>query len=73
MCGKIRRERVEVALTVETMVKTRHRWFVPEEERPVDCVARIVYQIMEGSQITRGRPRKTIMKDFEINELDIEI
>lgn len=28
---------------------------------------------MEGSQIAKGRPRKTIKKDFEINELDIEI
>lgn len=47
LCCKIRRdkienntirERVEVALTVETMVETRYRCFVHVEERPVDCV-----------------------------------
>jgi len=49
MCGKTRRdkiennnirERVEVAHTIETMVETRHRWFVHVEERHVDRVAR---------------------------------
>jgi len=28
---------------------------------------------MKGSQIARGRPRKTIKKDLEINKLDIEM
>jgi len=41
------------------------------ERRPVDFVTRKVDH-MENSQITRGRgrPRKIIMKDLEINELD---
>jgi len=82
MCGKTKRdrilngnirERVGVAPIVEKMVDTRLRWIRHVERTPVDFVVRRVDQI-EDSQITRGRPRKTIRetikKDLEINELD---
>ena len=56
---------------VEKMVENRLMWFGHVERRPIDSVVRRVDQI-EDSQITRGRgrPRKTIRKDLEINELD---
>jgi len=56
---------------VEKMVENRLMWFGHVERRPIDSVVRRVDQI-EDSQITRGRgrPRKTIRKYFEINELD---
>jgi hypothetical protein len=52
------------------MVETRLRWFGHVGRRPIDSVIRRVDQ-MEGSQITRerGRPRKTIKKNLESNEL----
>jgi len=53
------------------MMRTRVRCFEHVERRLVDSVVTRIDQ-MEGSQITRGRgrPRKTIKKDIEINELD---
>jgi len=53
------------------MVEARLRWFEHVERRHVNAVVRRVDQ-MEGTQITRGRgrPRKTIKKDLEINELE---
>jgi hypothetical protein len=59
----LERERVEVAPIVEKMVENRLRWF-GHVKRRVDH--------MEESQMKRGkgRPRKTIRKDLEINELD---
>jgi len=79
MCGKSRwdsitndniRERVGVAPMTEKMVENRLIWFGHVERRPIDSVMRRVDQ-MGDSQITegRGRPRKTIKKYFEINEL----
>ena len=72
------RKSVEVAPIMEKMVENRLRWFGHVERRPVDSVVRRVDQ-MERSQTTRGRgrPRKTIRevikKDFEINNLDINM
>jgi len=66
-------EMIGVAHIVEKMVETRLWWFGHIKRRLVDFVVRIADQ-MEGSQITRGRPRKTIReaiwKDLEINELE---
>jgi hypothetical protein len=55
-------------------VENRLRWFGHVERRPFDSVVRRVDQ-MEDCQITRGRgrPRKTIMKDLEFNELDLNM
>jgi hypothetical protein len=66
-------ERVEVTPIVEYMVENRLRWF-EHVERFVDSVLRRVDQ-MEFSRITRdrGRPRKTIKKDLEINELSLNM
>jgi len=52
------------------LVETRLRWFEHVERILVDLVVRVAQ--MEGSQITSGtcRPRKTIRKDLEINELE---
>jgi hypothetical protein len=63
-------KRVEVTLIVEKMAETRLRWFRHVERRLVDSLVKRVDQ-MEGNQTTRerGRPRKTIKKDLEINEL----
>jgi len=60
---------VEVAPIIEKMLENRLRWFGDLERRHVDFVTRRVDH-MENSQITRGRgrPRKIIMKDLEINE-----
>jgi hypothetical protein len=65
------RESVGVVPIVKKMVETRLRWFGHVERRLMDFLVRRVDQ-MEGSWITggRGRPRKTIKKDLEINELD---
>jgi hypothetical protein len=62
---------VEVAPIIEKMLENRFRWFGDVERRPVDSVTRKVDH-MKNSQITRGRgrSRKIIMKDLEINELD---
>jgi hypothetical protein len=68
-------KKVGVAPIVEKMVETRLKWFGHVERRLLDSIVRRVDQIMEGSQIDRGRgrPRKTvretIKKDLEINEL----
>jgi len=64
-------ERVGVAPIVEKLVENRLRWFGHVERRPVDAVVRRVYQ-MEESQVKRGRrrPKKTIRKNLEVNELD---
>ena len=63
-------ERVGVAPIVEKLVENRLRWFGNVERGPVDAVVRRVYQ-MEESQVKRGRrPKKTIRKDLEVNELD---
>jgi hypothetical protein len=65
------KERVRAAPILEKMGKTRIWWFVLVERRFVDVVVRRVDQ-MEDNQITRGRGRlrKTIKIDLEINELD---
>jgi len=63
------RERVGVASVLENMVETRLRWFGHLERRHVDSLVR---RVDHDSQVTRGRgrPRKTIKKDLEINELN---
>ena len=65
------RERVGVAPIVEKLVENRLRWFGHVERRLVDAVVRRVDQ-MEESQVKRGRgrPKKTIRKDLEVNELN---
>jgi len=64
-------DRVGVSSIVEKIVEIRLRWFELVGRRPVDSVVRRVDQ-MEGSQTARSRdrPRKTIKKGLEINELD---
>jgi len=72
---KLIRKRVGAAPIVEKMVENRLRWFRHVERRPIDSLVRRV-DLMEDSQITRGRgrPRKaireTIWKVVEINDLD---
>ena len=55
-------------------MEIRLRWFELIVRRPVDFVVRRVDQ-MEGSQTARSRdrPRKTIKKGLEINELDRDV
>jgi len=64
-------ERVGVAPIIEKMVEARLTWFEHVERRPFNSVVRTVDQ-MEGTQITRGRGRhrKNIKNDVEINELE---
>jgi len=78
MCGKTSGIGLEMAILeswgapiVEKMVENSFRWFGNVERRLVAFVVRKVYQ-MKDNQITRGigRPRKTIKKDLQINELD---
>ena len=67
------RERIGVAPIEEKMGETRLRCFGHVERRPVNSIIRRVDQV-KSSQITRGRPRKTIRKTIkkylEINDLD---
>jgi hypothetical protein len=47
-------DRVREAFIVENVVENKLRWFKHVEKRPIDYIVKIA-EIMEDSQITRGR------------------